>query len=85
MAARHAQRLMPGNDGAASALARASAAAGRLRALRNAAAGILGGIAGLAPHALHHIGLLARTALIAGAGGTACSGSSARSPPGEFQ
>ena len=29
---------------------------------------------GLAPHVLHHLGLLAGTALIAGAGGTAVSG-----------
>ena len=60
---------MPGHDGAASAPARAGAAAGRLRALRNGAAGVLGAIAGLAPHALHRIALLAGTALIASAGG----------------
>jgi hypothetical protein len=32
---------------------------------------ILGGAMGLAPHLLHHVGLLAGTALLAGIGGTA--------------
>lgn len=36
--------------------------------------GILGGIVGLAPHVLHHIGPLVGTALVAGAGGTALFG-----------
>jgi hypothetical protein len=38
---------------------------------------VIGAIVGLAPHVLHHVGLLAGTALIAGTGGTAlsdCSG-----------
>ena len=30
----------------------------------------VGGAAGLAPHVLHHIGLLAGTAVVAGSGGT---------------
>jgi len=34
----------------------------------------LGGIVGLAPHVLHHIGPLVGTALVAGAGGTALFG-----------
>jgi len=42
----------------------------RLRALWNATLGALGTIVGLAPHVLHHIGLLAGTALVAGADGT---------------
>jgi len=36
--------------------------------------GGLGGIVGLAPHVLHHIGPLVGTALVAGAGGTALFG-----------
>ena len=36
--------------------------------------GTLGGIVGLAPHVLHHIGPLVGTALVAGAGGTALFG-----------
>ena len=66
--------LTPGQDGAPSGPDTASAAPGRLRAWWNAAAGALGVGAGLAPHVLHHIGLLAGTALIAGAGGTALFG-----------
>ena len=42
--------------------------------LRNAMSGLLGGVLGLAPHVLHHIGLLAGTALVAGSGGTALFG-----------
>jgi len=36
--------------------------------------GALGGIVGLAPHVLHHIGPLVGTALVAGTGGTALFG-----------
>jgi len=36
--------------------------------------GGLGGLVGLAPHVLHHIGPLVGTALVAGAGGTALFG-----------
>ena len=36
--------------------------------------GTVGLVMGLAPHVLHHIGLLAGTALVAGAGGTALFG-----------
>ena len=36
--------------------------------------GLLGGVLGLAPHVLHHVGLLAGTALVAGSGGTALFG-----------
>ncbi|WP_211210837.1 hypothetical protein [Sporichthya polymorpha] len=46
----------------------------RLRALWNAVTGALGAVLGLAPHVLHHIGLLAGTALVAGSGGTALFG-----------
>jgi len=34
----------------------------------------MGGVLGLAPHVLHHVGLLAGTALVAGSGGTALFG-----------
>ncbi|WP_345045740.1 hypothetical protein [Georgenia daeguensis] len=36
--------------------------------------GVLGGLMGLAPHVLHHVGPLVGTALVAGAGGTALFG-----------
>lgn len=45
-------------------------AARRPRTLRTVLTGILGGIAGVAPHVLHHIGPLVGTALVAGMGGT---------------
>jgi hypothetical protein len=66
--------LMPGRDGATPGPDTVNTPPGRLRAWWNAAAGVLGAVAGLAPHLLHHIGLLAGTALIAGAGGTALFG-----------
>lgn len=52
----------------------ASSASGRLRAWWNAVVGVIGAAVGLAPHVLHHIGLLAGTALIAGVGGTVLFG-----------
>jgi hypothetical protein len=36
--------------------------------------GVIGAVAGLVPHVLHHIGLFTGTALVAGAGGTALFG-----------
>jgi membrane associated rhomboid family serine protease len=47
---------------------------GRLRALWSSFLGALGAVAGLAPHVLHHVGFLAGSALVAGAGGTALFG-----------
>lgn len=44
--------------------------AGRLRALWNAIVAGIGALVGLTPHVLHHVGFLAGSALIAGAGGT---------------
>lgn len=44
---------------------------GRLRALWHTVVGAAGLIMGLLPHVLHHIGLLAGTAPVAGSGGTA--------------
>ncbi len=45
-----------------------------LRDRWNAATGALGVLLGLVPHALHHVGVLAGTALVAGSGGTALFG-----------
>src|SRR6266511_6090706 len=53
---------------------RAAGSAPGLRAWWNAAVAAIGTVVGLAPHVLHHIGLLAGTALIAGGGGTALFG-----------
>jgi hypothetical protein len=47
---------------------------GRVRLLWNSATGVVGAIVGVAPHVLHHVGFLAGTAVIAGAGGTALFG-----------
>ncbi len=49
-------------------------AAGRLRAWWSALVGAIAAVVGLAPHVLHHIGLVAGTALVAGAGGTVLFG-----------
>jgi hypothetical protein len=46
----------------------------RLRAIWNGLLAGIGAVVGLAPHVLHHIGLLAGTALIAGAGGAVVFG-----------
>ena len=50
------------------------AAEHRPRTAWNALTGVVGGVVGLAPHLLHHVGLLAGTALVAGSGGTALFG-----------
>lgn len=50
------------------------AADGWPRSAWNAVTGLAGGVLGLAPHLLHHVGLLAGTALVAGSGGTALFG-----------
>jgi len=46
----------------------------RLRALWNALVAGIGLVMGVVPHVLHHVGLLAGTALVAGSGGTALFG-----------
>ena len=46
----------------------------RLRTVWNAIVGGIAAVVGLLPHVLHHVGLLAGTALVAGAGGTALFG-----------
>ena len=47
---------------------------GLVRLLWGSITGVVGGIVGIAPHVLHHIWLLAGTAVLAGAGGTALFG-----------
>lgn len=47
---------------------------GRLQGLWHTVVGAVGLVMGLLPHVLHHIGLLAGTALVAGSGGTALFG-----------
>lgn len=44
------------------------------RTLATAASGAVAAISGIAPHVLHHVGPLAGTALLAGAGGTVLFG-----------
>lgn len=46
----------------------------RLRGVWHAVVGAIGTVVGLAPHVLHHIGLLAGAGLVAGAGGTVAFG-----------
>ena len=48
--------------------------AGRLRRWWNGLVAVIGAVAGIAPHVLHHVALLAGTALIAGTTGTALLG-----------
>lgn len=43
----------------------------RMQAVRSGLVGAVGVVSGLLPHLLHHIGLLAGTAVVAGSGGTA--------------
>lgn len=63
------RQLRPASPGAVS-----NGATGRLRSWWSALPGGIGAVAGLAPHVLHHVGLLAGTALLAGTGGTALFG-----------
>ena len=44
--------------------------ASRPRAIWNAIVGAIAAVVGLAPHVLHHVGLLAGVALVSGTGGT---------------
>lgn len=61
---------MPGGEGPAAA----GTWRDRLRATWNALVGGIGIVVGLIPHVLHHVSLLAGTALVAGSGGTAIFG-----------
>lgn len=44
---------------------------GGMRTLRDSAAAVFGAVMGLVPHLMHHIGLIAGTAVVAGAAGNA--------------
>jgi len=54
--------------------ATAGIAARAAKTLATAASGAVAAISGIAPHVLHHVGPLAGTALLAGAGGTVLFG-----------
>lgn len=43
---------------------------GRLGAVRDTVGAVVGAVLGLAPHVLHHVGLIAGTAFVAGSGGS---------------
>jgi hypothetical protein len=58
-------------DTHASAGTRPERSRGRLRRFWDASTGVIGVVVGLLPHLLHHVALLAGTALVAGSGGTA--------------
>ena len=61
----------PGAAGARPAPVEARAPRRRLAATRDAISAFFGAVLGLAPHVLHHVGLLAGAALITGAVGNA--------------
>ncbi|MHB8508011.1 MAG: hypothetical protein ACYDGR_05090 [Candidatus Dormibacteria bacterium] len=60
--------------GAGVVVARGPVKKSPLRTVWDALVGGIGFVLGLLPHVLHHIGLLAGTALVAGSGGTALFG-----------
>jgi hypothetical protein len=68
------QRPVPPADTAPSPGLAPGGRRGRWRAAWDAVVGAIGVVGGLAPHVLHHVGLLAGTALVAGAGGTVVFG-----------
>jgi hypothetical protein len=57
-----------------SALTTPARPTGRLRRWWGSVIAAIGAVSGIAPHVLHHVGPLAGTALVAGAGGTALFG-----------
>jgi hypothetical protein len=64
------QRQAAGRPGVSDPAAAATGA----RRLWEAVTGLVGGVVGLVPHVLHHVGFLAGTGLVAGSGGTALFG-----------
>ena len=62
------------SPGASAGLDAGPPSRGRLRALWDALVGGIGLVLGLLPHILHHVAILAGTALVAGSGGTALFG-----------
>lgn len=75
MTSDHASRAKPSTAGPGGRGAPAGGNfRGRLQAVWHAVMGAVGLVMGLLPHVLHHVGLLAGTALVAGSGGTALFG-----------
>ncbi|MBE4720085.1 hypothetical protein [Pseudarthrobacter sp. AB1] len=75
MTADHSSHLHPAaGTGHGESVPAARTFRGRLHALWHTLVGAVGLIMGLLPHVLHHIGLLAGTALVAGSGGTVLFG-----------
>ena len=74
MKADHASHHLPATQDRPARVPPGHSLTGRLHALWHTLVGAVGLIMGLLPHVLHHIGLLAGTALVAGSGGTALFG-----------
>lgn len=70
----HASHVHPPAAGPRSGMVPPRTVRGRLQSLWHTLVGAVGLAMGLLPHLLHHIGLLAGTALVAGSGGTALFG-----------
>lgn len=66
--------LAPAGSGPAAAPEPTPRAGRTVRTAWSTVTGLLGGLLGLVPHMLHHISLLAGTALVAGSGGTVLFG-----------
>jgi hypothetical protein len=62
---------IPGRDVVVEAPASRQQARGRLATIRDTLGAVVGGLLGLAPHVLHHVGLIAGAALITGVAGNA--------------
>lgn len=74
MTADHSSHHRLASDGQQGPVPSGQTLRSRLHALWHTLVGAVGLIMGLLPHLLHHIGLLAGTALVAGSGGTALFG-----------
>lgn len=74
MTADHSSHLHPGPGRPGGSVPAKRTFQGRLHALWHTVVGAVGLITGLLPHVLHHIGLLAGTAVVAGSGGTVLFG-----------
>ena len=74
MTGEHSAHHHPPVGSAAGPVPAAPTFQGRLQAVRHSIVAAVGLVVGLLPHVLHHVGLLAGTALVAGSGGTALFG-----------
>lgn len=74
MTGNHSSHLHPVSSAGRGADKPGPTVRGRLHALWHTVVGAMGLVLGLLPHVLHHVGLLAGTALVAGSGGTALFG-----------